>query len=875
MRKWLSIISALVFLLVVLAIAGVWQFKRVLNSLQIESFHYQLESLTLHRVTFSELSFVHKSETAQHTIHAHNLAADWQWKTWFSPQLGVVSAEQLNVVQAALSVVKKSPLENSKPIFSLPESWSVPESFPEQIKIQAFTLILPCAAAHCAFSGMVDAAKIKTGQTNTGINLKLTASPSESLDAEHQLRVDATYTAEQNLPTLDARINIDDSVNFQLNTSLQNQNQNQIYWLGNLKGYATNPDKRWLGFLKIWGIQYIQKAMEQKPTSPNISLKTEWKLALTPLINLPKTANASDGIKALTGNWSLAAKIPEPLLLAKLGEFSGDVNLDLDISAGKLNRYALVADLTAKEFAIPNALQIRGISADAIQLNVKSTMDSAVNLNSLPIEFSGSTRGVIETNLAGQLLVDSAAQKITINKLDLTAKAKQLKPTAEIQLDNFSANIQASGYWQPDRFELSLSAPNQVSADVVAKNFSVIAKAAQFSSSQLNISGNILQGAVAWPELTFTAEAQLKGGKFQHPQINAKTWYWRGNVQGTLADFAVNGDLGVGGSLLVTHRLQHKVSKLMLDWKVPNIFLLAANPFADNLAIWPPLLSLSRGKINASGNLVVDFEKFKLTQSKTDVQFSDIAGVYDTLIFQGLSSQLKIITRENSVDISTDKLSVNHINKGFDFGPLLAAGKYKSTWEKLMQGKLDLQIFSGSAMGGSLSTSAQQFDFSRVSQKFTMELKDINLANLLKQYSSGELAGTGLLSGFVPIEINSAGISVAQGMVSAAESGGRLQMKSARANAMAKNQPSMKLVVDALNDFHYTALASQINYDEKGKLLLSVKLEGRNPALERGRPIHLNVNLEEDVPAMLASIQLSSKVGDIVKKRLQSRVQKK
>ena len=85
----------------------------------------------------------------------------------------------------------------------------------------------------------------------------------------------------------------------------------------------------------------------------------------------------------------------------------------------------------------------------------------------------------------------------------------------------------------------------------------------------------------------------------------------------------------------------------------------------------------------------------------------------------------------------------------------------------------------------------------------------------------------------------------------------------------------MKLVVDALNDFHYTALASQINYDEKGKLLLSVKLEGRNPALERGRPIHLNLNLEEDVPAMLASIQLSSKVGDIVKKRLQSRVQKK
>lgn len=872
MRKWLSIISALVFLLVVLAIAGVWQFKRALNSLQIESFQYQLETLNLHRVKFSELSFVHKSEATQHAIKLRNLAADWQWKTWLSPQLGVVSAEQLNVIQTSLSDVKKSSVDNSKPIISIPENWSVPKFLPEQIKISSFTLRLPCAAAHCVFAGTADAAKIKIGKFATGINFKFTASPSESFNAEHQLMLDATYTVEQNLPKLDARLNIDDNVNFQLNTSLQNQNE--IYWLGNLKGYATNPDERWLGILKIWGIQYAQKSIEQKATSPNISLETEWKLALTSLISLPKTASVSDVIKSLTGNWMLAAKIPEPLALANIGELSGDVNLDLDISTGKLNRYTLVADVAVEQLIVPDTLKDKGISADAIQLNVKSTMDSAVNLNSLPIEFSGGTQGAIQTSLAGQLLVDSATQKITIKQLDLTAKAKQLKPTAEIQLDNFSANIQASGYWQPDRFELSLSTPNQVSADVLAESISVSAKAAQFSTSQLHISGNIAQGAVVWPKLKFSTEAQLKCGKFQHPQANAKTWYWRGRVQGALRDFEVNGDLGVGGSLLVTHQLQRKASELMLDWKVPDIFLLAANPFADTLAIWPPLLSLSRGKINASGNLIFDFEKFKLTKSKADVQFSDIAGVYDTLIFQGLSSQLKIITRENSVDISTDKLSVNHINKGFDFGPLLAAGKYKSTWEKLMQGKLDLQSFSGSAMGGSLSTSAQQFDFSHATQKFTLELKEINLANLLKQYSSSELSGTGLLSGFVPIEINRAGISVAQGMVAAAEPGGLLQMNSTRANAMAKNQPSMKLVVDALNNFHYTALASQINYDEKGKLLLSVKLEGRNPVLERGRPIHLNINVEEDVPAMLASIQLSSKVSDIVKKRLQSRAQK-
>ena len=260
MRKWLSIISALVFLLVILAIAGVWQFKRVLNSLQIESFQYQLETLNLHHVKFSKLSFVHKGETAQHSIQFHNLAADWQWRSWFSPQLGVVSAEQLNVVQAALIDAKKALVDNSKPILSLPENWSVPESFPEHIKIQNFILRFPCAAAHCAFSGMADVAKIKTGQVTTGVNLKLKASPSETLNASYELALDATYTAEQNLPRLDATLNIDDSVNLKFNTAIENQNE--TYWVGNLKGYAVNPDERWLGFLKIWGIQYAQKSIE-------------------------------------------------------------------------------------------------------------------------------------------------------------------------------------------------------------------------------------------------------------------------------------------------------------------------------------------------------------------------------------------------------------------------------------------------------------------------------------------------------------------------------------------------------------------------------------------------------------------------------------
>ena len=46
----------------------------------------------------------------------------------------------------------------------------------------------------------------------------------------------------------------------------------------------------------------------------------------------------------------------------------------------------------------------------------------------------------------------------------------------------------------------------------------------------------------------------------------------------------------------------------------------------------------------------------------------------------------------------------------------------------------------------------------------------------------------------------------------------------------------------------------------------------RNPALQEGRPIHLDIRLEEDVPALLASLQLSGKVSDVIQQRIKQRL---
>jgi hypothetical protein len=56
-------------------------------------------------------------------------------------------------------------------------------------------------------------------------------------------------------------------------------------------------------------------------------------------------------------------------------------------------------------------------------------------------------------------------------------------------------------------------------------------------------------------------------------------------------------------------------------------------------------------------------------------------------------------------------------------------------------------------------------------------------------------------------------------------------------------------------------------------LSLGLRLEGKNPDLRGGQPVVLNVNLEEDIPALLTSLQLSGRVNEAVTRRVRKLLQ--
>jgi hypothetical protein len=77
---------------------------------------------------------------------------------------------------------------------------------------------------------------------------------------------------------------------------------------------------------------------------------------------------------------------------------------------------------------------------------------------------------------------------------------------------------------------------------------------------------------------------------------------------------------------------------------------------------------------------------------------------------------------------------------------------------------------------------------------------------------------------------------------------------------------NMEAVLQALNNFQYNVLQVGAEYIEDGTLQLKARLEGKNPDQKKSPPIHLNLTVQENIPALLKSLRLVNGVEDSMRK---------
>ena len=81
----------------------------------------------------------------------------------------------------------------------------------------------------------------------------------------------------------------------------------------------------------------------------------------------------------------------------------------------------------------------------------------------------------------------------------------------------------------------------------------------------------------------------------------------------------------------------------------------------------------------------------------------------------------------------------------------------------------------------------------------------------------------------------------------------------------------MTLVNDALSNYQFETLNTEVFYEENGELRMEIQLQGINPDMNDGQAINVNINITDHMPTFLRSLQASRVITDALEKRMRGK----
>jgi hypothetical protein len=138
-------------------------------------------------------------------------------------------------------------------------------------------------------------------------------------------------------------------------------------------------------------------------------------------------------------------------------------------------------------------------------------------------------------------------------------------------------------------------------------------------------------------------------------------------------------------------------------------------------------------------------------------------------------------------------------------------------------------------------------------------VEGIQLAEVLRLYPQEGLHAEGQIDGKFEMRLDAGGPLIEGGKLMAREPGGVIAYELPQGGGEAP--PALVLSTEVLKDFRYHALEASVDLIRQGDLTLGLSLRGYNPAWHSGRPVNLNINLNDNVYTLWRSLQLARGEG--------------
>ena len=346
----------------------------------------------------------------------------------------------------------------------------------------------------------------------------------------------------------------------------------------------------------------------------------------------------------------------------------------------------------------------------------------------------------------------------------------------------------------------------------------------------------------------------------------------------------------VDQSVKVTGRVTHDLTTnqgALRATLVPRPFSSSGTTLSQLITPWEYPFDVTAGRLGLSAVVTwgarprhlssgIDDEQnpggITVKRGEVAITAKDLDGYYEDILLEDVNTTMKV-SATNLEDLTMESpahVRIGRIDSGIEIENIAFA---------LQLGRLgfghgaappvmELTDVSGHTLGGRVSSSRIYVDPARPPSRFTLKLDGLQLDRLLQLEQQQGLEGTGVLDGKVPITLNGETITIQDGRVAVRPPGGviRFEPLEETRRMLVQAKPEMELVLRALENFRYDVLRAVVNYQEDGALLLETRLEGKNPGMKESPPIHFNLNVEENIPALLQSVQVVKDIEERLEK---------
>lgn len=451
-------------------------------------------------------------------------------------------------------------------------------------------------------------------------------------------------------------------------------------------------------------------------------------------------------------------------------------------------------------------------------------------------------------------------------QLDFSVGGQQLQ--AELRDAELAVERLRRGTWTLQN--VSLQSP-QLQCLLAAGKTACSADALTASSGSARMPEMEASGSIELMDLSFAIEGESlqSHGKYRSDDLHLQLRDQYGFDTSSNGDFTLAGGSLDGKSELRVGPIHSRISwqhqlgsgRGRADFELPPTDFNRDAPLSDTVTGLPA--DLVSGSIAAEGRISWP-QGGDSGGDRLWLTLEQVAAVYGDMFAVDISGTIAALQRDGLwITEKPQPMQIDSVDVGLPIDNIRFALSLDP------QRDLNFTNLGAELLGGQLQSSKLTWNLDGKERRSEIHIDGISLEKLTGEMEVENFAASGVLDLQIPLLTGEDGITVEQGQVEARPPGGRLRYYGAFSPSMLAGNPQLKLIAGALEDYNYRELSGTLEYPLSGDMQLQLKLVGRSDSIAEDRDLVINLNLENNIPDMLRSLQAGRDLTGALEKELQ------